>query len=74
MRAKMLTMTLPLLAVACTDMTGTTGTSGTGAPPTVDLTVEGLEDVNPTSQTLGETVHPNDFTGSATAWYFGHAT
>ena len=55
---------------------GSTASGGgdTGDPVMVDLTVAGLEDVNASSPSFGETLHPNDFTGAATAWYFGHST
>lgn len=40
----------------------------------VDLSVDALEDVNPSSATHGETRHPADYEGAVSAWYFGHAT
>ena len=40
----------------------------------VDLSVDALVDVNPTSTTADQNVHPSDYTGTVSAWYFGHAT
>ncbi len=34
----------------------------------------GLQDVNATSQRLGQTVSPRDYLGQVSAWYFGHST
>lgn len=33
-----------------------------------------IEDVNPTSETFGDLVSPEDFEGQTSAWYFGHST
>lgn len=33
-----------------------------------------LLDVNPNSVTSGQSVSPQDYLGSVSAWYFGHAT
>ncbi len=33
-----------------------------------------LPDVNSTSSTYNQLVSPRDYIGSASAWYFGHAT
>ena len=33
-----------------------------------------LLDVNPNSVTSGQPVSPQDYLGSVSAWYFGHAT
>ena len=42
--------------------------------PTVDLGVEPLMDVNASSASFNQAVHPNDYQGGVSAWYFGHAT
>ena len=52
---------------------GALGCQGSGAT-TVDLSVDPLTDVNPTSQTYEQQVHPDDHRGKVSAWYFGHAT
>jgi hypothetical protein len=46
----------------------------TSAGVKVDLSVAPIEDVNSTSATHGQDLHPNDYQGSVSAWYFGHAT
>ena len=33
-----------------------------------------LEDLNPTSATMGQQISPADFQGQISAWYFGHST
>ena len=39
-----------------------------------DLSVSALMDVNATSPSFGEAVHPDDYEGVVSGWYFGHAT
>lgn len=67
MRAQSLALLLPLAASAC-------GPSDGNGAVRVDLSVPGLTDVNATSPTAGQSVHPNDFLGGTSAWYFGHST
>jgi hypothetical protein len=42
--------------------------------PTPDLGVLAILDVNPNSTTFDQPVHPLDYTGQLSGWYFGHAT
>lgn len=46
----------------------------TAGPLDVDLSVDAITDVNATSTTFEQPVHPNDYQGMVSAWYFGHAT
>ena len=39
-----------------------------------DLSVTALMDVNSTSPSSGQAVHPDDYEGIVSGWYFGHAT
>jgi hypothetical protein len=74
MRARTIVV-LTALAAACGSPThGETADSGSSGPVMIDLNVDGLEDVNASSTSYGETLHPNDFTGQTIAWYFGHST
>ena len=52
----------------------TLGCATTGGEPTIDLGVDALVDVNPTSATADQLVDPRDYEGVVSAWYFGHAT
>ena len=76
MRARTFVVLTALAGAACgTPLHGdTAGGSDSGGPVMVDLDVAGLEDVNATSASFGQTLHPSDFTGRTTAWYFGHST
>ena len=47
---------------------------GDGLQPGVPAPEFALTDVNPNSPTGGSLVSPSDYTGEATAWYFGLAT
>ncbi|NVB37763.1 hypothetical protein G6O69_07955 [Pseudenhygromyxa sp. WMMC2535] len=58
------------LALALT----TAACAGSAGEPTVDLSVAAIPDVNPTSASFERDVHPDDYAGSISAWYFGHAT
>lgn len=53
-----------------TDTSTETGMAG----PMPDLGVLAIVDVNPTSTTFNENVHPLDYQGQLSGWYFGHAT
>ena len=48
-------------------------TSGGGLTPEGTEPDFHLRDVNPHSARLGELVSPRDYSGSISAWYFGHA-
>ncbi len=72
MRALNFVLFAALGASACGEMHA--HDSGNNGPVTIDLGVSGLEDVNATSASFGQDLHPNDFTGQTTAWYFGHST
>ena len=61
-RLELSTLCLALAAVGCSNDLA------------VDLSVPALTDVNATSATFEQPVHPNDFQGGISAWYFGHAT
>jgi hypothetical protein len=50
------------------------GSGGSGEPLTIDLSVSALEDVNASSETFGMQLHPGDYTGQVSVWYFGHST
>lgn len=50
------------------------GGTGAGVETQVDLDVDALLDVNPTSASYDQPVHPADFQGQLSVWYFGHAT
>lgn len=39
-----------------------------------EISVTALSDVNETSATHGQSVHPDDYAGVVSGWYFGHAT
>ena len=71
---------LALTALAFAGCLGTSasssssGSGDTGSSVVVDLSVPALEDVNATSETFGMQLHPTDFAGQTTAWYFGHST
>ncbi len=43
-------------------------------PPEAPRPDFALEDVNPASATLGQTLGPVGHRGSVSAWYFGHST
>ena len=59
------------LALGCaTPSGGGDGVNGV----VVELSVDALTDVNATSATHDQPVHPNDYVGMVSAWYFGHAT
>lgn len=45
-----------------------------GPGPTGVVPDFALVDVNPNSQTSGQTVSPRNHLGQISAWYFGHAT
>jgi hypothetical protein len=53
-----------------TDTETETGNEG----PTPDLGVLAIVDVNPNSATYDQKVHPLDYEGQLSGWYFGHAT
>jgi len=54
---------------------GSSGHSNPVAMPVGTLAPEfSLPDVNPASSTFGTDVAPSQELGSASAWYFGHAT
>jgi hypothetical protein len=66
-------LALALLVAACG---GGGGGSGGGGGVAVGEVVPdfALPDVNPASASFATDVSPRDFIGSASAWYFGHAT
>jgi hypothetical protein len=47
-----------------------TGCSSSAARVSVDP----ILDVNPSSVSHDQVVHPDDYRGKVSAWYFGHAT
>ena len=53
---------------------GCATSSSNGEGPNIDLSVDALQDVNPTSATYEQPVHPDDYQGMVSAWYFGHST
>ena len=71
MRAQHLAMLGSLALAGCL---GSPSSGSDNGPVTVDLSVPAIEDVNETSETFGQAVHPNDYLGKASAWYFGHST
>jgi hypothetical protein len=50
------------------------GGAGDGPPLGVVAPAFALDDVNPSSASYGASVAPADHAGSASAWYFAHAT
>ncbi len=60
------------LALGCATTSG--GSESTAEAVNIDLSVDALQDVNPTSETFDQPVHPNDYQGMVSAWYFGHST
>ncbi len=54
--------------------TETSTDTGTGTGTIIDLGVLALLDVNETSASFEQEVHPNAYLGGTSAWYFGHAT
>ena len=40
----------------------------------VALSVDGIMDVNASSTSYNQAVQPSDYSGTVSAWYFGHAT
>ena len=67
-----------MLATALATSAGCGGSGGPSNPapmPLGTLAPEfSLPDVNPASSTFGTDVAPSHERGSASAWYFGHAT
>lgn len=63
-------LSLAVLTMGCAaDKEISDGWDGSGQPPDF-----ALEDVNPTSQSFGQTVSPRDLIESVSGWYFAHAT
>ena len=61
---------LALLGSITALLAGCAASGGT----TADLSVSALADVNETSPTFGQELHPKDYAGAISGWYFGHAT
>ena len=62
---------------AATDNTtadNATADNETSENATSEDRADALLDVNPNSTTFGMSVHPGDFIGQVSAWYFGHST
>ena len=72
MRALVRSLGSPFVLAGALTLTACAGLTAGG--PTVDLSVAAIVDVNPTSASYQSEVHPDDYQGRVSAWYFGHAT